>query len=321
MVDWWYASSTGGREGPVSEGKLLELRGAGVVTLDTLVWCLGMQQWQPYDKVPELLKAPAVAGITDTAKFPSERPAEPALGASSPTPAPPPSTKSGAEGNGEVPAVVLIFGAVAIFAIVLFSLALNKPSTNPVASTPQPAPAVAEAHPPAAPAPRPSSTDTETAAKAAVLGAPAAPSFATWANPLTGQKTPLDAEWNASTTKAGDGTDIYLFEHARSDLLVIFASQSVPEDLTIAEYGSGWVENVKPTLQLSRYGSSSNLAGHHGWVTQGTWHASATSVTQASAAVVRSGRAMWRFILIGEKQGSPAASHIRDALLSTISRG
>jgi uncharacterized RDD family membrane protein YckC len=44
----WYYADQGKQAGPVDEARLDELVASGVVREDTLVWCDGMADWQPY---------------------------------------------------------------------------------------------------------------------------------------------------------------------------------------------------------------------------------------------------------------------------------
>lgn len=44
----WYYAENGVQKGPVTEDTLKKLADAGTVTPETLVWCEGMPDWQPY---------------------------------------------------------------------------------------------------------------------------------------------------------------------------------------------------------------------------------------------------------------------------------
>ena len=52
----WYYSDGENQLGPVSEEKLIELRRAGSVTVDTLVWREGLANWAPYREVGPVMK-------------------------------------------------------------------------------------------------------------------------------------------------------------------------------------------------------------------------------------------------------------------------
>jgi uncharacterized membrane protein len=55
---WYYAENGQERKGPVSEGELKQLLGAGQLPASTLVWCEGMAQWTPAQAVAELQASP-----------------------------------------------------------------------------------------------------------------------------------------------------------------------------------------------------------------------------------------------------------------------
>jgi hypothetical protein len=61
-MDWFYARE-GQRQGPVSEARLRELRAAGAVGPDDLVWRAGFPDWRPARDVPELGPTGAAAGM------------------------------------------------------------------------------------------------------------------------------------------------------------------------------------------------------------------------------------------------------------------
>jgi uncharacterized RDD family membrane protein YckC len=44
----WYYANDGQRQGPVSQEQFEQLARNGVIKADTLVWCQGMANWQPY---------------------------------------------------------------------------------------------------------------------------------------------------------------------------------------------------------------------------------------------------------------------------------
>jgi len=50
-MDWFYTTE-GQKKGPVAEEEFQWLVKDGVVTQQTLVWCLGMDEWKPYRDVP-----------------------------------------------------------------------------------------------------------------------------------------------------------------------------------------------------------------------------------------------------------------------------
>jgi len=47
----WYYANAGQKAGPIEESQLDALRQAGQINDETLVWCEGMANWQPYGKV------------------------------------------------------------------------------------------------------------------------------------------------------------------------------------------------------------------------------------------------------------------------------
>lgn len=91
----WYYAKESCRQGPVDEITLRELIRQGVITSQTLVWTVGMEQWRPAGQTPLF-----------------EPPASPAP----PHPAPPPADQ---EANGRVLAQIAltcsILGVLGIF--------------------------------------------------------------------------------------------------------------------------------------------------------------------------------------------------------------
>ena len=65
MSQWYYADAQRERHGPIEADALREKFRAGEIDLGTLVWCEGMQQWQPLSAVADELQliTQASAGI------------------------------------------------------------------------------------------------------------------------------------------------------------------------------------------------------------------------------------------------------------------
>src|SRR5258708_848853 len=63
-MQWYYAIDKQ-RHGPISPAELEQLAAQGTIRGDSLVWCQGMTDWQPYAKA--IAAMPPETGADDTA--------------------------------------------------------------------------------------------------------------------------------------------------------------------------------------------------------------------------------------------------------------
>lgn len=57
----WYYGQNGDQFGPFTREKLQELAAAGILRSYDLVWCEGMTEWEPAERISALFPAPAFA--------------------------------------------------------------------------------------------------------------------------------------------------------------------------------------------------------------------------------------------------------------------
>ena len=140
-----------------------------------------------------------------------------------------------------------------------------------------------------------------------------------WTNPETRMTTTIPSGWVISSDKNEEGQVFHSFTKADDAIQVLFASEAVPQTVTLEAYVEAFVRVVRSNMTITPNSHWTIVAGHEASEHNGTLLSPETPI---EVTFVKSGNTVWRTIAI-RYDGvpvslSPTIDELRTAVLMSV---
>lgn len=140
-----------------------------------------------------------------------------------------------------------------------------------------------------------------------------------WTNAVTGSKISIPSGWIHERHRNEDGQRIDMFFSSKLGVFAMFAKEDIDSSLSLEEYVRIWVMATEDDMTFSVPSRPISVQGRAGLRLTG--HVTDDRTHKLDAVIVKSGRHVWRLVLLGTSGRNPVSEEVvklRNLLLSSI---
>jgi uncharacterized RDD family membrane protein YckC len=140
-----------------------------------------------------------------------------------------------------------------------------------------------------------------------------------WTNPRTGAVASVPGGWVASEQQNDAGDTIHTFSSDRERVVAVFAMEETAASVTLEQYQKMWSSAVRQVMAMDTRATPVNAVGRYGLQLRGVM--ASDPRRQVQVTFVKSGRQVWRLVLVGTPGTEPdsgATQKLRNVLIQTL---